>query len=263
MKVVSLLYHDVVEEKDPDASGFPGSAAARYKLSPQAFEAHMAMLASSGVRCHTIGEVLAGPELVSPCLLTFDDGGRSAHDRVASVIESFGWRGHFFLATDYLDTPSFLDREQVIDLKRRGHVMGSHSATHPSGMARLPAARIEDEWRRSLERLSELFDEPVETASVPAGSYSRRVARIAARAGVRVLFTSEPTSTLRRVDGCAILGRFCLRKDSPASLSRHYAEGRLWPRVKDLASWNVKKLAKTAGGAFYEETRERVLRRRG
>ena len=44
MKIPSLMYHDVVEPGQADASGFPGGAAAHYKLDVAEFDTHLEAL---------------------------------------------------------------------------------------------------------------------------------------------------------------------------------------------------------------------------
>ena len=41
MKVVALMYHDVVPAGHEESSGFAGADAARYKLTPEQFDAHL------------------------------------------------------------------------------------------------------------------------------------------------------------------------------------------------------------------------------
>src|SRR5690606_41518968 len=39
----------------------------------------------------------------------FDDGGISAHDVIAPALERLGWSGHFFVTTDFIGAPSFVE----------------------------------------------------------------------------------------------------------------------------------------------------------
>ena len=94
-----------------------------------------------------------------PVFLTFDDGGVSCHAPIGGMLEQFGWRGHFFITTSRIGTPGFLSEAQVRDLHRRGHVIGSHSHTHPTRMAALAPDRMESEWRQSLAHLAEILGE--------------------------------------------------------------------------------------------------------
>src|SRR6185437_9067657 len=47
MRAIGLEYHDVITGEDFDASGFPGAAAASYKLTVPSFDAHMRAIAAT------------------------------------------------------------------------------------------------------------------------------------------------------------------------------------------------------------------------
>jgi hypothetical protein len=83
----------------------------------------------------------------------------------------------------------------------------------------------------SADRLAQVLGEPCETASVPGGDLSARVQRCAAEAGVRYLFTSEPTVTPTHVDGCWTLGRFVVKTGTSAARVAELARLRGWRRA--------------------------------
>lgn len=227
------MYHDVVDKADD--SGFPGKHAALYKLPPALFEEHLRAIRA------------AAPETV----LTFDDGGVSFHSTIGAMLEQHGWRGHFFITTDWIGRPGFCDRAQIRDLAAHGHLIGSHSCSHPPRMSALSPTEIETEWRRSREVLEEITGAPVTTASVPGGYYSPAVGGAAARAGIRTLFTSEPTIRVTKLDGCRIFGRYAIRRDDSAATAAALAAGRWLPRAQQSAWWSVKKMAKRLSGGLY------------
>ena len=99
----------------------------------------------------------------------------------------------------------FLDAEGIRALVARGHVVGTHSHTHPTYMGRLPLAELVGEWRRSREVLGEILGEKPDVASVPGGFLSARVTESAARAGLRLLMTSEPSRRVRSFGDLATL----------------------------------------------------------
>src|SRR2546428_1812747 len=107
------------------------------------------------------------------------------------------------------------------------------------------------EWAKSPAIGPELLVERMRIASVPGGAYSRRVAEAAAVAGITALFTSEPTSRCRQVDGCLVVGRYSVRRGTPARVAAALASGRLLPRLAQLCFWDCKKLAKAVGGGRY------------
>jgi peptidoglycan/xylan/chitin deacetylase (PgdA/CDA1 family) len=245
-----LLYHDIAAPRERDAVGFPGVAAARYKLDPSLFEAHLDAIEETGVE---IG--LIDPDAPRPAAaLSFDDTGASAL-LVADRVEQRGWRAHFFVPTAQVGAPGFLGPEALRELAERGHALGSHSHTHPAYMRRLPRAEILDEWRRSGDALAELLGDQPATASVPGGSLSRSVVECAAEAGYRVLMTSEPTSRISLHNGLRCFGRYGIWATTPASRAAAYVRGAPLPRARLWLTWNAKKLAKAANPALYERLR--------
>jgi hypothetical protein len=122
-------------------------------------------------------------------------------------------------------TRGFVSRAEIVDLHRRGHAIGSHSYSHPLRMGGEPATRILEEWRRSRGVLSDVLGVPVISASVPGGFYRPVVAAMAAQAGLRVLFTSMPTTRCSIVDGCYVLGRYTIRRWSTPHTAGSLAGG--------------------------------------
>jgi len=259
---ITMLYHDVTPALADDSSGFAGPEAARYKLTPEEFGRHLDAVATKVARPPI---VTTSPDELrrtanDSWLVTFDDGGVSAITDIAEQLERRGWRGWFFAATDYIDTPSFCTRAQLRELHERGHVIGSHSCSHPERISNCSRERLLDEWQRSCAILAEIIGQPVTTASVPGGFYSRRVARAAAASGIEVLFNSEPTTGLFDVDGCLIVGRYNVYCGMPAGDAASLV-GSPIRRWRQLAFWNAKKVAKTVAGPAYKALRQHLLRR--
>jgi peptidoglycan/xylan/chitin deacetylase (PgdA/CDA1 family) len=251
----ALLYHDVAPEAEWLATGFQGGDAAVYKLTPDAFDEHLDAL-----------HVCGAPSLVTAdaasWLLTFDDGGLSALTTIAPALERRGWRGHFFMTTGRIGTSGFLDAESLRDLVRRGHVIGSHSVTHPLAMASCSSARLAAEWADSVAALADILAVRPTVASIPGGAFGPNVAEAAGRAGIRILFTSEPTARTWRVGDVLCIGRFTIWRGMPPAAARAFASGRgFWP-VRQRAVWEAKKLAKGLLGRRYLDFRKRVLDRK-
>lgn len=262
LRATTLLYHDVIEPGDFTASGFLTPGANRYKLEREEFQRQLdAISASATVPPSTVLEILSGAEnMADRLLLTFDDGGASAFTPIADMLEARGWRGHFFITTDYIGKPGFMTRDQIRELRQRGHVMGSHSASHPPRMSSCSDDALLREWDASVKMLSDLLGERVSVASVPGGFYSRRVAETAASCGIRILFTSEPVTRVWHVDGCRVFGRFSLVHGSSTEFTAALVAGRMAPRVYQRLAWDIKKMAKAAGGSAYAVARNRLTK---
>ena len=102
-------------------------------------------------------------------------------------------------------------------------------------MAQLGWDRLLREWNVSCRILSELVGRPITIASVPGGAFARPVAEAAAAAGIKVLFTSEPTTRVKSVDGCLVLGRYAVRRHTPPEFSSAIVSGAIWPRTGKAA----------------------------
>ena len=243
MIVPALMYHDVTPRGYEDASGFTGGDAARYKLAPERFDRHLAAIAS---------------RVSIPPVFTFDDGGASAMT-IADALELHGWRGYFFVTTRYVNQAGFVDAAAIRALHARGHVIGSHSHTHPLRMAQCPEDRLIDEWRRSVTILADVVGHAVTAASVPGGHFSPAVGSAASAAGIDLLFTSKPTLEEVRIGSTRIRGRFPILASTRASTAAALAVGDPVARARWSAVWCSKVLAKRAFGTAYLRVRGRLL----
>jgi peptidoglycan/xylan/chitin deacetylase (PgdA/CDA1 family) len=248
MRATTFMYHDIVAQDEVRSSGFVGPAADSYKLGQGAFEEHLAAIAGSN---GGPPQLVTGGTADSAVYFTFDDGGRGAYLQAAPALERHGLRGHFFVATDFINKPNFLNEEEIAELHRRGHVIGSHSASHPLRMALCSREQLRTEWGRSIERLAAILGTAVTVASVPGGMYSRTVAEEASRAGIRHLFNSEPVTRVREEGGCRVLGRFTVKRATSPQYVHSLAHGAIVPRAKEFLLWNSKKTAKRLGGGLY------------
>jgi len=260
VRTIALLYHDVVPAGQFYLSGFEGADADIYKLSCDEFRNHLNAIGRAAGQ--KPGSALdPAPSGDRQLLLTFDDGGASAVLYIAEMLEEFGWKGHFFVTTDRIGTPGFLNQTEILALHRRSHVIGSHSCSHPPRMSRCTPAQLNEEWAVSTRKLAQILGAPVTTASVPGGYYSRQVAAAAARTGIRVLFTSEPVTSSHVVEGCTVFGRFGIQQGVSTQWVASVVSGHALPRFQRYVFWNGKKLLKTVGGESWLRIRRKLLAR--
>ena len=224
MQIASFTFHEVCD--NPAESGWQRPAALPYKHPVAVYRDHLDQIAQSSVAPGRL-ENWAGAD--RHLTLTFDDGGWSnvaAGDELARR----GWRGFFFIVTNLVGTPGFMDATQIRYLRSCGHVIGSHSESHPDIFRALTPARMTQEWRGSRDKLEQLLGQPVDTASIPGGDGSPLVYAQAAEAGLRTLFTSEPKLEPFAVNGMNVLGRVCLKRDTAPARVRELAQFRGWRR---------------------------------
>lgn len=236
-EIATLMYHDVAD--DPTTSGFQRRAARGYTLPRFAFARHLAEIATGGltpVLIQDIDPAQAGRHL----LLSFDDGGTSAL-HVAEELSRRDWKAHFFVTTGRIGERTFLDANGIRHLHQCGHVVGSHSHSHPDIFRDLAFEDMVCEWRISCDMIAQILGEECNVASVPGGDISDLVLQSAGHAGLRHLFVSESWLRPRGVQGCWILGRFSVKSSTSQARLRAILQFHTWGwaqferRLKDVA----------------------------
>ena len=127
--------------------------------------------------------------------------------------------------------------------------------SHPARMSFCTIAELDEEWKRSAIMLTEIIGEQIRIASVPGGYYSPRVASSAARAGIELLFNSEPVVRPRSIDGCLVLGRFTVQRGDSPKKSAAISAGARQPQIQQYLFWNCKKVLKVLGGTVWLRAR--------
>lgn len=259
MKAVSLLYHDIVPSKGHmDTTGFTNPGANVYKVEVAKFDEQLRNMKIDTTNVCTIRTNKVSGK--TPIYLTFDDGGKSAVLDTRDILNKYGMKGHFFITTSLIGTENFLSKKDIIMLDEEGHVVGSHSHSHPKRISSLPPNNIEEEWKKSIEILNSILNKKITTASIPGGFYSDEVVKFAAKHGITHLFTSEPKRKLSSLYGCELIGRYMvLGNTSTHSIKKIYQENILF-LIKQFLTWEIKKTAKKILGRHYIALRRRILK---
>lgn len=244
MKAYSLKYHDIVDARNHVASGFPSPDAALSKLTEEQFGYHLRLLYSyKKTKPVLVTDFPVTETTTEPIwMMTFDGGGGSAYTTIAGMLEDLGWRGHFMIATDYIGSKSFMNSSQIVELHERGHVIGTNTCSHPLRIVDFKWEKVLNEWKNSTELLSDLIGEQVRVGSIPGRKFSRHVAEAASEAGLNMLFSSVPTSTVSMVERCMLFGRYSISSSTSPESALGYAAGSFLPCLRQSMLWNSKKL---------------------
>lgn len=205
-KRIVLMYHDVYVG-DFAESGFQNPGAIPYKISKESFTRQVSMIRDY---CESLGID------ESHIVFTFDDGGRSFLSVIAEILESYGFVGIFFISTAYIGTAGFLSVPEIVELSDRGHIIGTHSHTHPDKMDSLTITEMVREWKESTSILMNIIGKEVTVASVPNGYTSSDVYRSMVDNGITTIYDSTPTTKERVYAGIKIYGRFAITGDMSA-----------------------------------------------
>lgn len=236
---VVLMYHDIVTTDDK-SSGFQNRNAFEYKVEESAFEAQV--------------KALQGKDVV----FTFDDGGVSFLTKAAPILEKYGFKGVFFISTKYIGTPGFLTKEQLKELSERGHVIGSHSHTHPEIFTKLSNKEIMREWHLSAQVLKEILGEGDYVASIPNGYTSKEILDAAIQFGFNTIYTSQPTTKIKTYKRSKLIGRYVVLDGMTMDDVLRMVTSKSY-HLKMSVKWHVLNIVKKVLGSSYEAFKAKVF----
>lgn len=236
---VVLMYHDIVTATDK-SSGFQNKNAFQYKVEESAFEKQV--------------KALQGKEVV----FTFDDGGESFLTKAAPLLERYGFKGVFFISTKYIGTQGFLTKEQVKELAERGHVVGSHSHTHPEIFTKLTKEEIHEEWQRSCEILKDILGEKDLPMSIPNGYASKTIMEEAIKSGFTDIYTSQPTTKTKLFQKHNVIGRYVVHDNITAEDVLRIVNSKGY-RLKMALKWHLLNVVKGVLGGAYDKLKAKIL----
>ncbi len=242
------MYHDVYE-RDTNESGFIRERDLPYKIKADVFESQV----------KAISDYCQVANLPKDTVnFTFDDGGKSFYSEVAPILEKYGYKGLFFISTQYIGMETFLNEDEIRDLHSRGHIIGSHAHTHIH-LYTLLDAEVEDEWKRSVEILTSIIGEPIRYASIPNGDKSKRVLEYAKKYGIEKIYTSEPTTKVSDFKGMEVIGRYVLLAENPNEYVLSIVRS---PRVRFVLSCKrcILNVAKSILGSNYVKLKNTLYR---
>lgn len=238
----NLMYHDVFIQS-PDESG----------LSSDLYKIHLDEFEKQVTRIKDIESVNPGT-----FTLTFDDGGSSFYTPIADVLERYSLKGYFFIASKYIGTQGFITKEQIKELDKRGHIIGSHSHSHPDNMTSLSKDEIEKEWSLSISILESIVGHKINVASIPNGYQTKTVIEAASKNGVQVLYTSKPSCKDWKCRDVTLKGRYVILRGMKSAdidgIIKHNIT-----RQKLLIKWSLLNVVKSLLGNKYETIKQKIM----
>lgn len=242
MKPIALMFHDVLSDSCTK-SGFQKPGARQYLLNSDKFKSI----------------IESALQTTSNVLFTFDDGGVSFIQVIAPILEHFNQKGIFFITTSRIGTPGFLSEKQIVDLSNRGHIIASHSHTHPLDISKLSYDVIVDEWTKSKNRLERITGIPITYASVPGGAVSKKVIKAMIQSGYSEIYTSKPTDRSYSVADVNVIGRYSITNSStPLYVEKLLSDKKL--RKLLIVKYNVLRICKKCLGSHYNILKQYILK---
>ena len=150
-------------------------------------------------------------------IITFDDGLASNYTHASQILDEFGFTGWFMVPAGIIDLPIhdhlafahdglidfsltpeqprlFMSREQILDLRSRGHQIVCHSFSHARLSEDLPKNQMDIEVKLAKQSLEEVLGERVDCFAWVGGeerSYSRLAMRVIEDAGYKYTFATN------------------------------------------------------------------------
>ncbi len=192
---INLLYHEVIDNYSE--SGFQNKDNLAYMHKTEIFRAQAELISNQ-------------KEILEKVSFTFDDGGIS-NLKSAKILEDFSLKGLYFITTNKIGYKGFLNQEDIRLLSDEGHLIGSHSHTHPMIFRTLKYNEMLNEWKISKDILEQIIGKEITACSVPGGDSDTRTYKSAAESGFKTVYDSEPIVHPRHEHGIEILGRFSIK----------------------------------------------------
>ena len=212
VKLPILMFHHV---GDPPA----GADEIRRGLTVSAsdFEAMMSFLKQAGynpVSEKQLFKTLFSGETLppNPVMLTLDDGYLDNYSIAAPILEKYGFPASFYIISEKVGTPEYMNWDQVAGLDSKGMDVGSHTATH-ADLTTLPGTELKRELKDSAAALETHLGHPVYWLCYPAGKYDADVERYAQEAGY-LLATTTKTGEKQSGSAPYELLRYRVRSDT-------------------------------------------------
>lgn len=130
----------------------------------------------------------------NPAALTFDDGLKSAFE-ARKILDKHDVKATFYIVSgiigEFWEGEKVMSKTDVKMLSDEGHEIGSHTVSHPF-LTELREENIENEIRKSKEKLEDITGENVNTLAYPFGDYNSKVEEIIEETGIETAFTTKP-----------------------------------------------------------------------
>ena len=211
MRAINLMFHDV--KINPS----------RWNTTPERFVEIM--------------EIIAAHPNKDKVVITVDDAGKGNHQFMLPVFKNLGLKVYIFVPTCFIskgsERSSYMTAAQIKEFADDGHIVGSHSHTHPENISLLSRNEIIDEWKKSKEILENITEKKVVSGSIPGGFYSHSQLHIMKDLGYKEIFNSIPTFKEKNLDNVKLAGRF--------SIENHTTNGD-FEKILKMSPWYQHKL---------------------
>lgn len=184
------MYHTLESPDQP--CGLTKADELLYILSVAVFRQQMKLLFDEGFSTVFIEDLIATEQWPEKAvILTFDDGHLSNFTLALPILEEFGFKGVFFITSDWVGKPGYMSEDQVKELSRRKMSIGAHGRSH-SFLNGLNSSEVFDELQIPHKFLSRIIGNSITAFSLPGGRKHEVLESMAGVLGYKTIYTSLP-----------------------------------------------------------------------
>ena len=159
----------------------------RYYVPPEKFEQEIKVLYDMNYTSITVEKLVQaitlGRELPAhPILITFDDGHVDNYTNAFPIMQKYGFTGVLYIVTNYLGTPGYLNRYQILEMYKAGWEVGSHTMNHYD-LTKLTPEQQRREIAGSKKELEDVLGIDILTIAYPFGAKNKSILGAARAAG--------------------------------------------------------------------------------
>lgn len=154
---------------------------------------------------------------------TFDDGYKSFLI-AASILDSCDMKGIFFIVTNNIGLPDYLTKHEIRKLISSGHIIGSHSHTHPN-FNTLENNQVRSELRTSKSILENICNQPITAFAFPGGKYKKWHTLIAMEEGYNKVFTSFESN---KIKNNLEIPRLHIRQSTKSNIHKIFTQNKIY-----------------------------------
>lgn len=214
-----LMYHLVDEEA--------GALEGLY-LRTSEFEEHLQYFKDNGftgITMKDLQDYWAGTKALpeKPILLTFDDGSVTVYNNAFPLMKEYGFVSTQFIISSHVGNGGVMTEEQILEMSKEGHEIGSHSYSHLD-LAAADESTLEQEISLSKKDLEALVGKPVVSFCYPAGKFDDNAKAYLENAGFKSAVTTVNGFANKTEQGPFALDRIRIsRGDDGAGVSEKLA----------------------------------------
>jgi hypothetical protein len=122
-------------------------------------------------------------------------------------------------------------KDEIKYIHSLGHIVGTHSHTHPSPFCEIDERKMTSEVIDSKIILEELLKVKILTLAIPGGEVRHSTLKILAQAFINIpyIYTSTPfKGTYKKINSCEFIGRLCIEGKMTVNQINRYLIGKDW-----------------------------------